>query len=378
MLPIGHTVALTYNLKRPLRARQGEDEGRAKGADVPFDFYSEFDSPKTIDAIAEALRVGGHTVHLVEANEDLPRWFLSHEVDVVFNIAEGFGGTHRESQVPAVLEALQVPFTGSSSFTLALALDKAKTKQLLAYDGLPTPAWQLFGSPKDTIRPTLRFPLIVKPNCEGSAKGILRESMVKDEPGLRRQVERVLARYHQPALVEEFIEGVELTVGVLGNEPPKALPILEIDFSGCFSSGEFFYSWRMKEYQGDAQLGLNPAFHCPARLDAKLTAAIHDVAVRAHQLLGCREVSRTDIRLSRDGVPYILEVNPLPGLDPLESNLPIMTTAAGIDHAALINDLVEMAVGRSRQTAQPREPSLARGEPERSVGCGPSKEAWIQ
>lgn len=358
-----------------MRPRLGEGKGRG---DVPFDFYSEFDSPKTIEALAEALRSGGHTVHLVEATEDLPRWFLSNPVDIVFNIAEGSGGTHRESQVPAVLEALNVPFTGSSSFTLALALDKAKTKQLLAYDGLPTPAWQLFTSPHDTLRSDLPFPLIVKPNCEGSAKGILRESVVKDAPALRCQVERVLSHYRQAALVEEFIEGVELTVGVLGNEAPKALPILEIDFSGCFSSGESFYSWRMKEYQGDAQLGLNPVFHCPARLDAKTTARIQEVAVRAHKLLGCRDVSRTDIRLGRDGVPFILETNPLPGLDPHESNLPIMTTAAGIDHAALINYLVETAVGRSRQTAQPHEPSVARGEPDGSVECGPSKEAWIQ
>ena len=362
-----------------MRTRPDSPEGRAGGADsVPFDYYSEFDSPKTIEAIAGALRARGHTVHLVEATEDLPRWFLSHEVDVVFNIAEGSGGAHRESHVPAILESLNIPFTGSSSFTLALALDKARTKQLLAHDGLPTPAWQLCSRPTDALTPALRFPLIVKPNREGSAKGILRESVVHDEPALRRQVERILTRYHQAALVEEFIEGMELTVGVLGNEQPSVLPILEIDFSGCLTSGEFFYSWRMKEYQGDAQLGLNPAFHCPARLDPKTAARVQAVALRAHRLLGCRELSRTDIRLSRDGVPFILEVNPLPGLDPLESNLPIMTTAAGIDHAALLHDLVEMAVGRCRQTAQPHEPSIARGEPERSVGCGPSKEAWIQ
>ena len=332
---------MTYNLKRPVP----QDES------VPIDFYSECDSPKTIDAIAQALRSGGHQVHLVEATDELPQWFLTHDVDLVFNIAEGTSGPHRESQVPAILESLGIPFTGSSSLTLALALDKAKTKHVLAYEGIPTPAWQLFATPKTTRDPRLKFPLIVKPNREGSAKGIGRESVVRDEAGLRAQVARIHASYQQEALVEEFIEGAELTVGVLGNE---VLPILEIDFSSCRRSGEFFYSWRMKEYQGDAALGLVPTFHCPARLSPALTQAVQAVAWRAHQALGCRDLSRTDIRL-RDGTPYVLEVNPLPGLDPHESNLPIMTNAAGISYPTLLHRLVALAGARSREVAHAQE-----------------------
>jgi len=315
---------------------------------VPFDFYSECDSPATIEAIATALRTGGHVVHLVEADEQLPQWFLTHPVDLAFNIAEGTHGAHRESFVPAILESLGVPFTGSSSLTMALALDKAKTKQVLAYEGIPTPDWQLFESADESLRPHLDFPLIVKPNCEGSAKGIMRESVVQSEGELRRQLSRVIAQYRQPALVEEFIDGVELTVGVLGHDALHALPILEIDFSGCRHSGEFFYSWRMKEYQGNEALGLDPAFHCPARLSPALTARVQDMALRAHRALNCRDVSRTDIRLQNDGTPFVLEVNPLPGLDPLESNLPIMTHAAGMPHTDLINRLVELAMGRIR------------------------------
>ena len=324
---------------------------------MPLDVYSEFDSPATIEAIAGALRSGGHTVELVEATENLPQWFLTHPVDVVFNIAEGTHGAHRESHIPAILESLHVPFTGSSSVTLALALDKARTKQLLVSEGLPTPPWQLFTHLRERLEPRLRFPLIVKPNREGSAKGILRESVVRDETALRPQLARVFDQYHQDALVEEFIEGTELTVGVLGNREPQALPILEIDFSPCQRSGEFFYSWYMKEYQGDVARGLNPAFYCPARLTLELTAQIQTMAVSAHRALGCADVSRTDIRLRSDGVPFILEVNPLPGLDPSESNLPIMTTAAGIAYPALINRLVEMALARYREGAQTQEPS---------------------
>ena len=377
------TIALAHNLKRSVRETDS----------VPFDFYSECDSPKTIEAIADALRWGGHTVQLVEAGtERLAEWFLTHAVDLVFNIAEGTTGAHRESQVPALLESLQIPFTGSSSLTLALALDKARTKHLLAFEGIPTPAWQVMVASDAPLNPRLQFPLIVKPNAEGSAKGILRESVVQDEAALRRQVQRIRDRYHQAALIEEFIEGVELTVGVLGRDPssrqgllgvipserresrddePQVLPILEIDFAGCQRSGEFFYSWRMKEYQGDATLGLNPAFHCPARLDAATTARVQAVALRAHQALGCLDVSRTDIRLRADGVPFVLEVNPLPGLDPQESNLPIMTTAAGIQYPVLINRLVESALARDRGDRpfdaghRLRPWALAQGRPER-------------
>jgi D-alanine-D-alanine ligase len=150
---IGHTIALTYNLKPPApdpvphRAQDGAPTMVHGGTDaVPCDFYSEFDSPSTIEAIASVLRAEGHQVHLVEATEELPRWFLTHPVDLVFNIAEGTHGAHRESQVPAILESLGIPFTGSGSLSLALALDKAKTKQVLVCEGLATPVRTRIGS----------------------------------------------------------------------------------------------------------------------------------------------------------------------------------------------------------------------------------------
>ncbi len=304
---------------------------------------SEFDSPVTIEAIQRSLQRLGHTVHLVEATDTLPVWFLTHAVDVVFNIAEGTHGVHRESQVPAILESLGVPCTGSNSLTLALALDKAKTKQILCAEGIPTPPWQLFLTPDTSLNPALAFPLIVKPNREGSSKGIWRESVVGDEASLRQQVARVTARYHQEVLVEEFIDGREVTVGVIGQD---VLPILEIDFASCRSAGEFFYSWQMKESQSVAMPEAIPTLHCPARLDHALTGRVQDVARRAHQALGCADFSRTDIRLRADGTPFVLEVNPLPGLHPTESNFPIMSRAAGLSHDALIKRLVELAMRR--------------------------------
>ena len=316
---------------------------------VPFDGDSEFDSPKTIEAIVHALQAAGHEVLRVEARGNVPQWFLTHSVDLVFNIAEGIHGAHRESQVPAILESLGIPFTGSNSITLALALDKAKTKQILALEGISTPRWQLFPAPTPTLNPALEFPLIIKPNREGSAKGIWRESVVGDEAALRRQVAHVYERYRQEVLVEEFIQGRELTVGVLGQE---VLPILEIDFAPCRSSGEFFYSWRMKEFQGDASLGLAPDLFCPARLDAATTARVQTIALMSHRALGCADLSRTDIRLRDDGMPFVLEVNPLPGLNPMDSNFPLMAQAAGLSHERLIQRIVDLAMSRRQNGRQ--------------------------
>lgn len=333
----------------------------------PADADSEFDSPVTIDTIVDALKAKGHTVFRVEANAGLPQWFLSHKVDLVFNIAEGIRGANREAQVPAILESLKIPCTGSSSVTLALALDKAKTKQILAFEGIPTPPWQLFPTPTTTLNPRLEFPLIAKPNREGSSKGIWRENVVGDEASLRRQVARIYEHYRQEVLVEEFIDGKELTVGILGG---SVLPILEIDFSSCKESGEFFYSWRMKEFQGDAKQGLVPLLHCPARLDAATTEKVQQAALKAHKALGCMDFSRIDIRLRADGTPFVLEVNPLPGLNPLDSNFPIMTKAAGISHEALIQRIVDLAavryhcpdsVGAPGPRIQPQEPSQSSG-----------------
>ena len=329
----GLRIALVHNLK-PSR----------KDPSLPVDYYSECDSAKTVGTIRAALEKNGHTVLPVEADNGLPVWLSRNPVDLVFNIAEGFEGEAREARVPALLELMGIPCTGSGVLCLALALDKAKSKHLFRQGGIPTPNFQLFSDPADSLDARLKYPLIVKPNCEGSAKGILASSVVKDEPALRRQVQRVFEAYGQEVLVEEYIEGTEITVGILDGE---VLPVLEIDFGGCGPSGEFFYSWRMKEFQGDEKLHLVPKFFCPARLSPEVTRAVQAVALRAARALGARAVVRVDIRLSSDGIPYVLEVNPLPGMDPEESNLPIMVRAAGIPYEAFIQRLIEMTLERT-------------------------------
>ena len=335
-------MALIYNLKREVEVDSA----------LPADYFSEYDSPKTVSSIAAALEASGCDVLPVEADARLPQWLRSHAVDLAFNVAEGAPSENRESHVPALLSLLGIPHTGSGAVTLALALDKAKTKQILQYEGIPTPAFQLFRDAATPLDGRLRFPLIVKPNREGSAKGITLDSVVHDPAQLRRQVRAVLDSYHQEVLVEEFISGRELTVGVLANGCLSALPILEIDFAGCERSGEYFYSWRMKEYQGNATLGLAPSFHCPARLPEATTRRIQELAIRVHRALGCADLSRTDVRLRQDGQPFVLEVNPLPGLDPEESNFPMIARGAGMTYQALIHAIVASALSRARDRSE--------------------------
>ncbi len=329
-------VTLVFNLKK-------------KELDKPEDYFSEFDSEKTVLSIAEAIKKNGHTVNLVEADQDLYAYFKTHKTDLVFNIAEGKSSHLRESHVPAILDILNVPYTGSGVTTLALALNKAITKKILRSENIPTPNFQLFYKNHENLDPALKFPLIVKPNREGSAKGISVSNVVHDEKRLFEEVEKIHRFYKQEALVEEFIEGKELTVGILENGKTIILPILEIDFSNCVKSGEYFYSWRMKEFQGNIEMGLNPTFHCPARLDSHAEKAIKEIALKAHHALGCLDMSRTDIRLSKDNVPYVLEINPLPGLDPEESNFPMMARAAGIEFSEVVNYIISSAFSRYKK-----------------------------
>jgi D-alanine--D-alanine ligase len=329
-------VALTYNLKK-------KDETK------PADYFSEYDSQDTVDAIIAALRGRGHTVEPLDLDyPDMVSYFRKNRVDMVFNIAEGKRSRFRESEVPALLDYLNIPYTGSNTFALALALNKALTKKILKAEGIPTPRFQIFSKGNEKLNSLLKFPLIIKPNCEGSAKGINISNVVNDEAALFKKVREVIGSYKQQALVEEFIDGKELTVGILENGKTTILPILEIDFSTCSGSGEYFYSWRMKEYQGNKDLGLLPTFHCPARLDRATEAKIKEIALKTHYAVGCFDISRTDIRLSQDNIPYVLEINPLPGLDPHESNFPIMAYAAGMKYEELIDAILMNAYKRRK------------------------------
>ncbi len=329
-------IALTYNLKK-------EDSTK------PQDYASEFDSEETINAISAALQSCGHKVQLVEASQPrLLSVLKESRADMVFNIAEGERGRYRESEIPAMLDFLNIPYTGSGALALAVALNKALTKKILIADNIPTPRFQLFTTGREKLDPGLKFPLIVKPNFEGSAKGINRSNVVTDKDSFYAKAKELIDLYKQDALVEEFIEGKELTVGILENGTCSVQPILEIDFDSAKRSGEFFYSWRMKEFQGDDKQGLTPTFHCPARLDKATEKLVKDTALRTHRAVGCYDISRTDFRLSKNNLPYVLEINPLPGLNPKGSNFPIMAYAAGMKYEDIINTILTSAYKRRK------------------------------
>lgn len=355
-------IAVLANLKKNAPTWDG----------MPADQWDDLDSPKTIDALISALVAGGHEAAFFEASilppHNLIERLLHYKPDLCFNIAEGHWGDSRESQIPALLEMLGLPYTGSRVMTLALALDKPMTKRILAYHGLPTPEFQVFDRVDDELNSDLldengelRFPLFVKPSREGTSVGISAESIVRTVAELREQIARQLDRYRQPILVEHYIEGRELTVGVVGNlgrivarrvnerilpdELPTTLdfmPVLEIDTGAYDASEAGIYTNRIKTDLVD-----NFFFHCPAPIDEELEYRLKLLTAAVFRVTGCKDVARVDYRLdNQTGTPYILEVNPLPGLNPGYSDLCIQAQAAGWTYEQLVNAIVDEAAFR--------------------------------
>jgi len=330
-------VGLTYNLKKTVDSNSGQ----------PEDFYIEFDDEETVDAIAEALEKGGCKVAKIEANKEAYNKLQNLKPDIVFNIAEGLQGESRESQVPAMLEMLGIPYTGSGPLTLAIALDKALTHQVLSVNGVPSPNFQVFSAPNQKRR-KLEFPLVVKPLAEGSSKGVRSSSLVKDERSLRKQLSWVMNTYKQPAIVEEFLPGREFTVGLVGNEDPVVLPIVEILLEKLPSGASPIYSYEAKWIWDVPEKPLD-IFRCPANVSAELEKEIRQTAVRTFKVLNCRDLCRMDMRLDTAGKPRILEVNPLPGLIPdpdAHSCLPEAAREAGFTYEQLICTVLWQALKR--------------------------------
>jgi len=326
-------IALAFN-KKPEEAIIEDDE--------PPDRYAEFDPPRTIEAITKALSSLGHKVFLLEADDLFVERLKEISPDIVFNIAEGIRGESRESHVPAILEWLGIPYTGSGPLTMAVTLDKPITKRIFISEGIPTPKYVVISNPKEIQNVKgLDFPIIVKPSHEGSSMGLDSKSIVYSDKELNEQIEKVITIYHQPALVEEFIDGRELTVGILGNDPPEVLPIKELDFSsipdelGKFASGviKAKYWYLVKHY-------------CPAHLSDSLYREVCNISLKVYRVLRCRDLARIDIRLSKDGIPYVLEVNPLPDLDPKEGNFPDMARVKSIAYEELIASILQAGISR--------------------------------
>jgi D-alanine-D-alanine ligase len=317
-------VGLTFNMKR--------DGGDAE---------AEFDSPKTIQAIASAIESYGHTVVPLEAKPDLPHQLLAARPDVVFNIAEGLRGRGREAQVPAMLELLGIPYSGSDPTTLSLCLDKGLTKQILRAAGIDTPEWQVLTTGREKMK-SFRYPVIVKPNAEGTSKGITSASVVSDEPSARAAAKMLLERYGQPALVEEYVAGREFTVGLLGERRPKVLPPMEVVFIDPPTHP--VYGWEEKQ-----ESTTRVRFECPAQITSTESKRLEKVARDSFIALGCRDVARIDLRMARDGTVFVIECNPLPGLAPDFSDLCVIAKVAGMDHRTLIGEILAGCLKRWRE-----------------------------
>jgi D-alanine-D-alanine ligase len=322
-------IGLTFDLK----------SDHPPGSNLPDDFQEEFDSPATLDAIAGVLRGRGHEVILLGNGRDLLSRLLADPPDCVFNLAEGQGISRtREARVPAVLEMLGIPYTGSDPLTLSVTLDKDCARRLVQSHGVAVPRGQVFDPDTDlsAIRslPSLPSTAIVKPAWEGSSKGI-RGKCVVDTPAELADALIACRDQCQPLLVEEFIAGEELTVGVLGTDRPRVLGVLRV--IPLRPTERFVYSLEVKrDYERQVRYE-SPALLPPAQLQA-----IEKAALTVHRALGCRDVARIDFRL-RDGVPFFLEVNPLPGLNPVTSDLVILARGAGWSYEQLIETILEEA-----------------------------------
>src|SRR5438874_3799374 len=333
-------VGFTYNVKRVKPALDGSRDEEA-----------EYDAPATIQAVREAIAAAGHEVIDLEATADLPSLLETMKPDVVFNIAEGIKGRNRESQVPALLELLDIPYSGSDPAALNIALDKALAKKIVRQHGILTPNFFTMNTGKERLPRDLRFPLIVKPVAEGSSKGVHTTSVVENEEGLRAAAQAMIAKYDQPALVEDYIGGREFTVGMLGERRPKVLPLMEVVFLDA-SETRPVYSFEFKQ---DSSSKIR--YDVPAALEPTQLCGLERAARECFIALGCRDVARVDFRMDEQGKVYFLECNPLPGLTPGWSDLVLIAKAAGMEYNALIADILSGAIRRYKERERERRES---------------------
>lgn len=333
-------VGFTFNVKRIKPTADGEDR------------EAEYDSPSTLQAIREAIASHGHEVVDLEATPELPMVLATTPVDIVFNIAEGFRGRNRESQVPALLELLDIPYTGSDPATLSLALDKALAKKVVRTAGIETPNFQLMTTGRERLdKQFSRWPLIVKPVAEGSSKGVIAKSVCHSEAELRAVVKEMVERYQQPALIEEFIGGREFTVGLLGERRPEVLPPMEIVFTDKSDKTPIY------KFEDKLEANDRIKYEVPAKLEPAQLERLRAAARGAFMALGCRDVARIDFRMDDAGRFCFLECNPLPGLTPGWSDLVLIAQGDGMDYHTLIGEILSGAIRRYKEREANRRDS---------------------
>ena len=328
-------IGLSYDLKETI----------ALQPDSCDDAYEEYDSSETVELIATSLEAEGHTVTMLGGGRQFLSKINREKVDFVFNIAEGRGTYRsREAQVPSILEMLDIPYSGSDPQCLAVCLDKPLTKRLVALEGVSTPTWRVINDRQELSQIDFcrfAFPAIIKPAYEGSSKGIRLTSLVEDAKQAIEGIDSLLGKYHQPAMIEKVILGDEVTVGIVGNSPPKVLGVMRI--LPKQRNDYFLYTLEVKRNYLELV-----DYECPPSLEEKVLQRIQTSSLKAFQALGCRDFARVDFRISAGGVPYFLEINPLPGLG-THSDLVIMATKMGCNHRQLISAVLNAALERYPQ-----------------------------
>jgi len=343
-----------------------KDDSKPKPDGVPPDAFADFDHIETIDSLRAALETDGHQTVFIQADTDLPYALKEVKPDICFNIAEGLGGDAREAQVPALLEMLKIPYTGSRVLANGISLDKTLTKRIWRDRRLPVAPFQEFNASDDSLRPELKYPLFVKPAREGTGMGVDMNAIVKNDKELRERVSYIINTYQQPALVETFLPGREFTVGILGRSDAKLysrhpewyekdgfhrFPILELDMARSVTPQVYSQASKSKDVGEEGA----PGYICPAVLEPELEKKLKYFALRAHQLLYALDISRTDIRLDDEGNPRLLEINTLPGLTPNYSDLCLQSQAEGIKYEDLVLDILYLGASRW-EMVEPREP----------------------
>ncbi len=322
-------IGITYDLRDDYLAEgYGEEE------------TAEFDHPKTIAAIEEALRDLGYETDRIGHIRALAKRLVAGERwDLVFNIAEGLRGFGREAQVPALLDAYGIPYTFSDPLLLTLTLHKGMTKRVIRDLGIPTPAFAVVEFPEEIAGVRLPFPLFAKPIAEGTGKGVTAASKITDPAELEGVCRTLLETFCQPVLVEAFLPGREFTVGIIGTGAAAFAPaVLEVHFTEKAEKEVYSYI-NKEEWHGriEYRLAADPM----ARLAEK-------TALAAWRGLGCRDGGRIDLRADADGIPQFMEVNPLAGLRPGHSDLPILCELAGMPYRELIAGIMRSALKRVR------------------------------
>lgn len=313
---------------------------------------ADFDDPETTKLQIEYLKKLGYKVFPIEANEKayFKLYRLKKKIDMVFNVSEGLHGNDREAQIPAMLEMLQIPYTGSQPLAQAIILNKSKTKEILIANKIPTLPYQLLTNKNDRLDESLKYPLMVKPVSEGSSAGITNKSVVYNETDLYKQVDDIRNTFAEQALIEPYLEGREFSIAMLGN-PPQVLPILESDHSMLPKKYKPFDSLEVKWFYELETSGKH--LKCPAKISKTLEKKINKICLELWEALRIRDWCRIDIRCDNEENPYVLEVNSPPGCTPPEhdpaSYFPLIARSIGIDYENLLQKIIETALERYKK-----------------------------